>query len=295
MSSSRARVFIISLSLHHVFISLSLHHVFIKSQTAALLQLRLSYLNLHSDAERDRAGQSESERDNTGHSPMTTLKGIWGEEEAAEGTPNTASIFSFLRFYTLFSYFDPSLRNIPPASRPSHRRLTIKCQGEANCLKKDDFPPPLLDAADVHLSLCASSTCTCLHPITSPLQTPSYRLSAHLYISVKPSPSLYLTCCVLDCSSGILSVTVSPPEAPENDEYNFSLIHHHKVQTPTTATHARTHARSTHAPRTHHARTHARTHTRTHTQSKIPSKQPRGTIGEIKRGERRCWVCPGTN
>lgn len=49
------------------------------SQTA-LLQLRLSYLNLHSDGERDRAEERESEIDNTGHSPMTTLKGIWGEE-----------------------------------------------------------------------------------------------------------------------------------------------------------------------------------------------------------------------
>lgn len=51
---------------------------------AALLQLRLSYLNLHSDGERDRAGERESEIDNTGHSPMTTLKGIWGEERRGE-------------------------------------------------------------------------------------------------------------------------------------------------------------------------------------------------------------------
>lgn len=51
---------------------------------AAVLQLRLSYLNLHSDGERDRAGERESEIDNTGHSPMTTLKGIWGEEGKGE-------------------------------------------------------------------------------------------------------------------------------------------------------------------------------------------------------------------
>lgn len=48
------------------------------------MQLRLSYLNLHSDRERDRAGERESEIDNTGHSPMTTLKGIWGEERKRE-------------------------------------------------------------------------------------------------------------------------------------------------------------------------------------------------------------------
>lgn len=47
---------------------------------AALMQLRLSYLNLHSVRERDRAGESERGIDNAGHSPMTTLKGNWGEE-----------------------------------------------------------------------------------------------------------------------------------------------------------------------------------------------------------------------
>lgn len=48
---------------------------------AALSQLRLSYLNLHSDGERDRAEEGDSEIDNAGHSPMTTLKRHLGREE----------------------------------------------------------------------------------------------------------------------------------------------------------------------------------------------------------------------
>lgn len=61
------------------------------------MQLKLSYLNLHSD--RDRAEKRESETDNTGHSPMTTLKGIWGAERKGREDESRAAAKYWMDFW----------------------------------------------------------------------------------------------------------------------------------------------------------------------------------------------------
>lgn len=63
------------------------------------MQLKLSYLNLHSDRDRAEKRESETETDNTGHSPMTTLKGIWGVERKGREDESRAAAKHWMDFW----------------------------------------------------------------------------------------------------------------------------------------------------------------------------------------------------